>query len=109
MERARLASGWPPSPTPASGCERKTLAVSSILRERSLVTCFVEWRPTDADDQAGAEERDDQSGHDRDSRSVRFPATKARKRVTTKRAAMLDCEYENQSPAKRTPAIASAR
>ena len=40
---------------------------------------------------------------------LRPPATAASASVTTKSAAMLDCEYENQSPTKRSAISPAAR
>src|SRR5262245_1368961 len=109
FERAWLATGWLPRPTPAVGCARKTFQVSSTRRERSLVNRRAEWSRTELTRIPAAPSSTTTAVTAATSFRLRFPATAASTRVTTNNDAMLDCEYENQSPTKSTAISPVAR
>ena len=109
-DRAWLATGWLPEADPfdrvvAEDLQRQLDPSRAVAREaaRGVVLDRHEH------DAGGAEEDDE--GRQRPPRAsgCGSPATIASASVTTKSAAMLDCEYENQSPAKRSPISGSAR
>ena len=109
FERAWLATGWAPSPTPAAGCDSNTFHVSSTRRDRSLVNRRAEWSLAELRTNPAAPRSTTAAVKAATSFRPRPPANAARASVTTKSAAMLDCEYENQSPANISPISPVAR
>src|SRR5512141_142504 len=105
---SRLAFGWAPTPTPASGWFRKTLQVTATRRDRSLVDLRAEspraCRPTTAP--AAITITAETATTTR--RVSLDPAASASAVTTTKIVTMLDCEYENQRAAKASASTGAA-
>ena len=90
----RLARGWPPMPTPMSGCSSITRVVSSTRSVRSLVILFKDFpsasctatyaQPASSAAAAPAAPRRAGCGAS--------PVATASASVTTSSATMLDCE-----------------